>query len=156
MNWTKGDYLVSDDKDRLQTSEIEVLMKQGEWSSKYSPERIERLRIMSFWLGLYLKGQLIGLARMVTDQETVTMITDVIIHEAHQRKGLGSWLLDCLVKHPCLKETSMSLGTQDADRFFERLGFERSGSLMHRFPPPVRSPGITGAPPGFGPKRKIS
>ena len=140
MNWTNDDYLVSDEKKRLKVVEVGNLMKQGERGAEYSPERIARLLEKSFWLGVYKEEKLVGLARMVTDEETVTMITDVIIDEGHRGQGVGSMLMECLIGHKDLSRTSMSLGTQNADRFFEKFGFERMGSLMHRFIQPPRLP----------------
>jgi GNAT superfamily N-acetyltransferase len=154
MNWTNANYVVDDDKSRLRIPEIRSLMQQGEWCADYSEEIIERLIQNSFWLGLFLNGCLVGLARVVTDKETVSLITDFIIDEPHRGNGLGSWLMKCLIAHPELHGTSMSLGTQDADLFFNKFGFERVGSFMHRFqrpdPRPRRSSGSVGFPPKSG------
>ena len=146
MNWTNGDYLVSDEKDRLKVADVENLIKQGEWCADYSRQKIARLLEKSFWLGVYKEATLVGLARMVTDEETVTMITDVIVDKAHRGRGVGSLLMECLIAHKDLSKTSMSLGTQDADRFFEKFGFERMGSLMHRLLRPQRLPTSQEAP----------
>ena len=134
MNWTRGSFVVSDDKARLKVGEIVAIMKQGYWSAHYKADTIARLLQTSFWLGVHLKGRLIGFARAVTDKTTVTLITDFIIDEEYRGNGHGAWLMGFLLEHPDLKETSMSLGTQDADRFFEQFGFERDGALMHRVP----------------------
>lgn len=152
MHWTKGEYQVSDEKSLLRVSAIRLLMQQGEWCSGYSEDKIRRLVQKSYWLGLYLKEELIGLARVVTDMETVALVTDFIIDEQHRRHGLGSWLMECLVNHPELRRTSMSLGTQDGDRFFNKFGFERNGGMMHRFPLPDRAPHPSSRPVGFPPK----
>ena len=161
MNWTRGGFVVSDDKERLKVGQIEALMKQGYWSAHYKADTIARLLQTSFWLGVHLKGTLIGLARVVTDKTTVTLITDFIIHDDYRGNGHGAWLMSCLLEHPDLKETSMSLGTQDADAFFEKFGFERDGALMHRAPntppppaPPPLKPRGRGKPGGAGKKRR--
>lgn len=142
MNWTRGEFVITDDKSRLRIPEIAELMKQGFWCKHYTPEKIGRLLENSFWLGLYHKKNLLGLARVVTDKETVTLITDFIVHQDYRGGGHGAWLMACLLEHPELKETSMSLGTQDADGFFEKYGFERQGAQMHRAPntPPPPPP----------------
>src|SRR5882672_5816202 len=142
MHLTRGDFVVSDDKARLVVAEIAALMKQGYWCSHYTPEKISRLVENSFWLGLYTNEKLIGFARVVTDKETVTLITDFMVHKEYRGGGHGAWLMACLLEHPDLKETSMSLGTQDGDRFFEKYGFERQGAQMHRAPntPPPPPP----------------
>jgi len=154
MNWTRGEFVVSDEKERLKAAEIAALMKQGWWCSHYTPERIARLIETSFWLGVHLKERLIGFARVVTDKETVTLITDLLIDDEHRGNGHGAWLMSCLLEHPDLKETSISLGTQGADGFFEKFGFERDGALMHRAPntppppppPPLKTRGKRAVP----------
>src|SRR5438128_946005 len=128
MQWTRADFVVSDDKSRLKVGEIAALMKQGYWCKHYTAEKISRLVEKSFWLGLYADEKLVGFARAVTDKETVTLITDFIVDKDYRGSGQGAWLMVCLLEHPDLKETSMSLGTQDADRFFEKYGFERQGA----------------------------
>ena len=150
MIWTRGSFVVSDEKERLKIGEIAAIMKQGYWSAHYKPDTIARLIQNSFWLGVHLKNRLIGFARVVTDKATVTLITDFIIDKEYQGNGHGEWLMGCLLEHPDLKETSMSLGTQDADGFFEKFGFERDGALMHRAPNTPSPP----PPPPLKPRGK--
>jgi predicted GNAT family N-acyltransferase len=154
MHLEEGDFLVSDDTSRLKVQEIHALFQQGDWAcATYSVGKIEKLLTSSFWLGMYLQGQLIGIARMVTDKETVTLITDFIIHKGHRNKGLGSRLMSCLVEHPDLNQTSMCMGTQGQDHFFKRFGFERHGSYMHRYPKPPSPPSKAKALTGWSPKQ---
>lgn len=153
MNWIKGDYLVSDEIDRLKTAEVERLMKQCHWCEGYSSEVIDRLLAKSFWLGLFFQTRLIGIIRAVTDEETVAVITDVIVDEDHRRKGLGTWFMQCLVDHPRLCRTSMSLGTQDADFFYQKFGFERASVMVRCVQPPARTaPSRQERKIGFSPK----
>ena len=152
MEWKRPDFphaLISDEGNLLNSTDVFALMREAWWANDCSIDKVKRLLNNSFWLGLYLNGRLAGLARMVTDQETVCTITDVIIQEDQRRKGFGKWLMTCLIEHPRLKETSMTLGTQDADSFFEQFGFVRTGAIMHRPPaPPSTSPKPT-KKPGF-------
>ena len=156
MNWTRGNFLITDDKERLKVSEIAEIMKQGFWCAHYTTDKIARLLETSFWLGVHLKGRLIGFARLVTDKTTVTLITDLLIEQAYRGNGHGAWLMGCILEHPELKATSMSLGTQGTDVFFEKFGFERDGALMHRAPnappppppPPLKSRGRSRSGPG--------
>jgi ribosomal protein S18 acetylase RimI-like enzyme len=161
MNWTRGRFVCSDDKGRLKVGQIQPIMKQGYWSSHYSADTITRLLQTSFWLSIHLKRALVGFARVVTDKTTVSLITDLIIHQDYRGNGHGAWLMSCLLEHPDLKETSMSLGTQDADAFFEKFGFERDGALMHRAPntpppppPPPLKPRVKGRQGTAGKKRR--
>src|SRR5215813_4101347 len=142
MDWNRGEFIISDEKARLKVPDIASLMQQGYWCRHYTPEKITRLLKNSFWLGLFGGQKLIGFARVVTDKETVTLITDFLVDSEYRGQGHGAWLMACLLEHPDLKETSMSLGTQDSDGFFEKYGFERQGAQMHRSPtvPPPPPP----------------
>ncbi len=155
MKWIKDTFEVNDRKGLLTVDSIKPLFEQGEWCRDYSDDQIRRLIRNSFWLGLYSSATLIGFARMVTDKETVTLITDFIVDSKYRNRGLGSWLIRCLIQHPKLRRTSMSLGTQDADLFFNRFGFERLGSLMHRFVLPEHRPDVVPKVVGFPPKYEL-
>lgn len=130
MEWIRGSYVVSDDKSRLKIPQVATLLRQSYWAKDHSPEKIQRMIENSFCLGLSGNGELMGFARVVTDKVTFAWITDFIIDEKHQREGWGSWLMGCLLEHPDLLDISKGLGTQNADAFFEKFGFCRSGNVL--------------------------
>jgi GNAT superfamily N-acetyltransferase len=152
MQKIKNEFCLSDDKALLKIPEIHLLLKRSYWAYDYSQEKIERLVHNSLCLGLYLEGGLLGFARIVTDRSTVSLITDFIIHEDYRDQKLGTWLMEFLLEHPDLKETSMSLGTHGANRFFNKFDFREDGSLMLRWPMPPRQPPAPTRPVGFKPK----
>jgi GNAT superfamily N-acetyltransferase len=39
---------------------------------------------------------MIGFGRVITDYVTFGYLTDVFVLDAHQKKGLGRWMLECL------------------------------------------------------------
>ncbi|TVY53776.1 hypothetical protein LCER1_G003771 [Lachnellula cervina] len=41
----------------------------------------------------------IGLARIITDEVTFAYLTDVYVLEEFQKKGLGTWLIECVEVH---------------------------------------------------------
>ncbi|EME89535.1 uncharacterized protein MYCFIDRAFT_127958 [Pseudocercospora fijiensis CIRAD86] len=75
------------------------------WAQPMSAEILQTLLANSLTLGLYLEipnikppnmwGQ-IGMARLVTDHVTVVYLTDMYIDPAHQRRGLGRWMVKCI------------------------------------------------------------
>jgi GNAT superfamily N-acetyltransferase len=78
-------------------------------------------------------GELVGIARCVTDHTTVAYLTDVYIWPTHQGRGLGKWLIACvqevLLSMPYLRR-SMLL-TSDWERsvpFYQKMmGMELMG-----------------------------
>lgn len=132
MEFHRETFWITDDSKLLPTIEVIGLYHQSHWASDYSREKIERLLETSFWLGLFNQKKLVGLARVVTDKTTHSWICDFIVDKEFRNRGWGSWLLECLLKHPYIESTSMGLGTPNADSFFEKFGFERDGSVMLR------------------------
>ena len=139
MRKTKDRFFISDEKSLLTGVAVQNLLKQSHWASDYTLEKIEILLSNSFCLGMFLNEELVGFCRLVTDKVTVTVITDLIIDESLRGKGLGTWLLRCIVDHPELKKTSMTLGTPDQDSFYSKFDFDRS-SVLHRVPRPSSKP----------------
>jgi len=130
MEWTRGNYAISDDKRRLTVPAVMTLLKQSYWAKDHPAEKVQKMIENSLCLGLFADQQLLGFARVVTDKTTFAWITDFIIDEKFQGKELGTWLMDCLLEHPDLADTSKGLGTQNAEEFFIKFGFTRSSHVL--------------------------
>jgi hypothetical protein len=130
MEWIRGSYLISDDKNRLAVPEVMTLLRQSYWARDHSAEKVQRMIQNSLCLGLYVDRQLAGWARVVTDKVTFAWITDFIIDEKYRGQEFGSWLMGCLLEHPDLADTSKGLGTQNAEEFFIKFGFTRSSHVL--------------------------
>ncbi len=123
MEWRQNNYLASDDKALLGISEIVALLNELYCTKDYSSEKVQKIVDNSFCLGLYSDNKLVGFVRIITDKITLSWIKDFIIKNDHRRKGLGSFLMNCLLAHPDLSTTDMVLGTQDARGFCKKFGF---------------------------------
>lgn len=130
MEKNRGPYVISDDKSRLKVPAVMALLKQSYWAKDHSAEKVQKMIENSFCLGLFEGEKLLGFARVVTDKATFAWITDFIVDEKSRGKDLGTWLMDCLLEHPDLAETSKGLGTQNAEEFFFKFGFTRSSHVL--------------------------
>jgi GNAT superfamily N-acetyltransferase len=66
----------------------------------------------------------VGFARVVTDFATVAYLGDVFVLETHRGRGLGKWLMECVVQHPSLQNLRRwILLTRDAHRLYSQFGF---------------------------------
>ncbi len=66
----------------------------------------------------------IGLVRVITDYTTFAYLCDVYVLESHQGKGLGSWMMQCVVEHPELQGLRRwHLTTRDAHALYRKVGF---------------------------------
>lgn len=77
--------------------EIVPLYEDAGWAAYTNdiPKLIHGFNNSLYVYGVYDHDQLVGLIRVVGDQETIIYIQDLIILSTHQRKGLAS----TLVKH---------------------------------------------------------
>ena len=77
-------------------------------------------------LAAYEGDGMIGLVRAVGDGQTVVLIQDILVHPAYQRQGVGSRLMDAMLKRfPHVRQ--IQLLTDDTPRtvsFYESLGFK--------------------------------
>ena len=77
-------------------------------------------------LAAYEGDRMIGLVRAVGDGQTVVLIQDILVHPAQQRKGVGTMLMDALLKRfPHVRQ--IQLLTDDTPKtasFYESLGFK--------------------------------
>jgi GNAT superfamily N-acetyltransferase len=46
------------------------------------------------------------------------------IVETHRDRGLGKWLIECILRHPDLQGLRWMLATQDAHGLYMRYGFQ--------------------------------
>jgi len=129
MNWRRDDYDLSDDKTRLDLDAICALLHATYWAANRPRNLIEKSTQNSVCFGLHHDGKQVGFARAVTDHATFAWICDVVIAPAHRGRGLGKWLVECVLAHPELQTTSQILRTRDAHTLYEPLGFKRTEYL---------------------------
>jgi GNAT superfamily N-acetyltransferase len=135
MEWSRGEYLLTDDKGRLDLDGIMELLRTSYWASDRPREVMQQGMEHSVCFGLFHRGRQIGFARGVTDQATFTWVCDAIIHSDHRGQGLGKWMMQCLLEHPHLQTISHHLRTEDAHGLYERFGFQRVEAMRRSIKP---------------------
>ena len=116
MQWTKGPYRVTTDTGEFQFDVIHrYLSEVAYWSPGVAREKVERAARHSLAFGLFERDAQIGYARMITDCATFAYLADVFVLPEHQGRGLGTWLLECVLSHEDLQDLRrMMLVTSDA------------------------------------------
>lgn len=83
----------------------------------------------------------VGFARVISDYATIAYLGDVFVLPEYRRRGLGKWLIECVVGHPSLQGLRRwMLGTRDAHGLYEQFGFtplKRPETFMERHDPDV-------------------
>jgi GNAT superfamily N-acetyltransferase len=119
-------YVVSTDPVRLDVDRIHRFLSTAYWSTGIPRDVVQRSIANSLPFGLYAPSrQQAGFARVVTDRATYAYLGDVYVEEAHRGRGLGKFLVSCVVAHPELQGLRRwALATADARGLYARHGFK--------------------------------
>ncbi|HBG82012.1 TPA: hypothetical protein DDW69_04225 [candidate division CPR2 bacterium] len=85
----------------------------------------------TYVLSAWDNNKLIGIARVLTDKTTRSVIYDLAVLPTYQRQGIGKKLVEkCLEKFP---KTQFTLGTSSKNfPFYEKFGFEKSANYLEK------------------------
>ena len=124
--------------------DIEVLhhylSKESYWALNIPREIVEKgvKNSLNFSL-LSPEKKFIGYAKLITDKATFAYLADVYVDENFRGKGLGKWLMECIMNHPELDNLRLwLLHTKDAHGLYAKYGFSQPDNLekiMHIYTP---------------------
>lgn len=146
MEQPHGQYLLSDDPARLDTTAIYAYLRQAYWCENIPMEVVQRALGGSLCVGAYLvndrssssqapavargtladgsEGAQVGLSRVISDYATFAYVCDVYVLEGHRRHGLAKAMMAFLVAHPRLQGLRRwNLVTRDAHPLYAQFGF---------------------------------
>jgi N-acetylglutamate synthase-like GNAT family acetyltransferase len=123
--WRCGDFLVSTDQARLNLDVIHAFLTRCYWAKGIRRETVARSIEHSLCFGVYDgSGAQVGFARVVSDFATVAYLGDVFVVEAHRGRGLGEFMMECIMQHPALQGLRRwILLTRDAHGLYKKFGF---------------------------------
>ena len=123
MDWVKGPYRISTGKEELSMQTIYDFLSGSYWAASRPREVIDLSIKNSLCFGLFQGKEQVGFARVVTDYATFFWLCDVFVLEKVRGKGLGKWLMECILDYPPLSGLRGLLATQDAHGLYEKYGF---------------------------------
>lgn len=124
QEWRRGTFVVSTDRSRLDFDAAFALLRATWWANTMTRERFALAVEESLVFAVYEATTLVGIARVVTDRATYGYLTDVVIGELYRGKGLGRWLIECVLEHRDLQDLRrLALLTREAPWLYEKLGF---------------------------------
>jgi len=95
------------------------------WAAGRDLDTVTRALAASLVYGLFdATGDLVGVARAVTDGATFAWIADVYVDRAHRGRGLGTWLVEELTA--ALRAAGVRrlvLATRDAHEVYARVAY---------------------------------
>ena len=124
MELKHNNFLLSDDKDKIQLDRVCQMLNASYWAKDRPREIIAKSIENSICFGIYIDEKQVGFARCVTDYAAFYWLADVIIDEEYRGQGLGKFLVEAAVKHEQLKGCNGLLGTKDAHGLYSQYGFD--------------------------------
>jgi GNAT superfamily N-acetyltransferase len=119
-----GKFVVTRDLSRMDMNVVHGYLPRAYWCEGLPCETLERAMGNSLCFGLLEGENQIGFARVVSDRTTFAYVCDVFVLESHQGRGLGTWLMKCIVRHPELQGLRRwHLTTRDAHSLYRKVGF---------------------------------
>lgn len=127
MNWTHQVYTVTDERFAIDIQAVHALLATCPWASWRPLELNERAIANSLCLSAFHAGgagELVGFVRVVSDRATVAWLSDLVVHPDHRRRGLGEFLMNCVLNHPEVPQVLQVGNGAKAFAFHKRFGFE--------------------------------
>jgi GNAT superfamily N-acetyltransferase len=139
--WRRDGLVVSTDPARLDLPFVQRwLAEESYWARGIPLDVVERAAAGSINFGLYDEMAQVGYARVVTDRATFAWLADVFVVTGHRGRGLGVWLVECVMACPeLLGLRNWILATADAHGLYRRFGFAdpEPGRLMRKHDPDI-------------------
>jgi GNAT superfamily N-acetyltransferase len=122
--YERGEYRITTDPAEFDLAAIHGYLVRCYWSEGIPRKTVERAVENSLCFAVLHGKAQIGFARVVTDSATFAYLCDVYVLEEHQGKGLGKWMMECVMSHPALQGLRrFSLATRDAHGLYKQFGF---------------------------------
>jgi GNAT superfamily N-acetyltransferase len=144
MEYRRGDFLISTDPARLDLDLIHDFLTHCYWAKGIPREVVARSVEHALCFGIYEESPRlakegrpfdlaqgkhgtsaqVGFARVISDFATIAYVGDVFVLETHRGRGLGKWMMECIVEHPALQNLRRwILTTRDAHGLYSQVGF---------------------------------
>jgi GNAT superfamily N-acetyltransferase len=117
-------FSVSTDPALLDLDAVHAFLSTSYWAEGIPRDLLARALRGSLCFGLYEGDRQVGLARAITDGATFAYLCDVYVLPGWRGRGLGTWLMECVMGHPDLQGLRrFSLVTRDAHELYRPFGF---------------------------------
>jgi GNAT superfamily N-acetyltransferase len=123
---SEKDIVISTDKALLNTEVIYNFLTGSYWGSERTLQVIKKSIQNSLCFGVYLDGEQIGFARVITDYAIFAYLADVFILEKNRGNGFSKKLLKYILGYPDLQNIKRwMLATRDAHDLYKKFGFRQ-------------------------------
>lgn len=141
MEWHQDGFVVTCDPAKADLGVIAGFLGQSYWARGIPPAVVRRSLEHSLNFILLRGEEQVGFARVITDFATIGYLGDVFVLPAYRGRGLGKWLVSCVVSHPDLQGfRRWLLATADAHELYGQFGFTplaKPEAFMEKLDPDV-------------------
>lgn len=115
----------------ISTAEVVALYRANHWSSADKPEQLmNALRNSHSLVTAREDGVLVGIGNAISDGHLVVYYPHLLVHPAHQGKGIGRLMMAALSARYADFHQQMLTADAEAVGFYEHLGFEKAGRTV--------------------------
>ena len=115
---------ISTDQARLDIDVIHGFLQTSYWAQGRKRSVVERSIRNSLCFGVYVGGQQVAFARVVSDRAVFAYLMDVFVVPEYRGRGISKALMHAVLDHPDLQNLRVFLlGTQDAHGLYKQFGF---------------------------------
>lgn len=112
----------------INPEDLHSLLQQTSWADSRSPLDIQQMLDRSqITLGVWDQDQLIGFARVITDDLYRALIDDVVVDAAYRKQSIASDMLDKILKRTQHIELIMLDCDANLAGFYSKFGFASKG-----------------------------
>jgi GNAT superfamily N-acetyltransferase len=124
METLKGNLRINDHCNESDLHFAHRELSSSYWAKDIPFETVKKAAENSMCFNVFIGDEQVAYARVITDKTTYAYLCDVIVAQAHQRKGIGKALVEFIIAHPDLQGLRrFTLGTKDAHGLYEKFGF---------------------------------
>jgi GNAT superfamily N-acetyltransferase len=135
MRWTKDEFAVVDNQALIDVDAVHGFLHEAHWAKGRSKMVVQLAMERSLSFGLLHRDRTIGFVRVITDFAVIGIVEDVYVLPEFQGRGLGRWMMECVLSHPAIAGLELILKSREARGFYEGLGFnpmDDLGEIMRR------------------------
>jgi GNAT superfamily N-acetyltransferase len=145
MEWRRDNFRVSCDPAAVDREAVAAFLASSYWAQGIPRGTVEKSIDGSLCFALLDGARQVGFARVVSDRATIAYLGDVYVLPEYRGRGLGKWLIHCVMSHPELQGLRRwILVTADAHELYRPHGFKalaRAEGYMELHNPAVYRPG---------------
>jgi N-acetylglutamate synthase-like GNAT family acetyltransferase len=124
QEYRREEFIISTNPKRIDLDVVHGFLTNSYWAKGISRELVAGSIENSLCFGIYEGHSQVGFARVISDFATFAYLGDVFVLESHRGRGLGKWLMECIIQHPALQNLRRwVLLTRDAHGLYSQFGF---------------------------------